>query len=320
LALARALASWADCRLFLHGDAEAGGFVRRAGISWLPVKADMESSLAAFRAIDASALVVDSYAVSLSELETALNDVRLLVVVDDSGRFPLPAHLVVNTAIGLDPPEEADGTRYLLGPSFALLAPEFAEPPVRPLHADVRRVLLILGGATPAPLMAALARVVRRALPRTTLDIVLGPVGDGLGAMRAALTGLRGFRLHAAPEPIRTLMLEADLAVTAGGVTLLELAATGTPMVGICLAPNQHTNLTGFARENAALFAGFAEDPELPGAVGAALLPLAADAGRRRALGARARQLVDGLGSARIAGALRGLLVPASAAVKNSQC
>lgn len=321
LALAAALAPWADCRLLLHGDAEVvATLVQRAGLPCLPVSTERDSTLATVRTLGAAGLVVDSYSVSIPELEAALERVRLLAVVDDTGRFPVPGHLVVNSALGLDPPERRDGTRYLLGPRFALLAPEFAEPPVRSWREGVRRILLVLGGATSASLMAALARVVRRALPEATLDVIVGPAGDIPAAVTAALAGLGGVILHAVPESIRALMLDADLAVTAGGVTLLELAATATPSVGVSVVSNQQANLAGLARGGALLLAGGAGDPGLPDALEAALTSLTADAGRRRALGERARQLVDGRGAARVAEAMRERLAGVPLAASNGRC
>ncbi len=280
----------------------------------------MASTLAVIRGVGAGALVVDSYAISPTDLKLAGTDVRLLVVVDDTGRFPLPAHVVVNSAPGLHPPESRDGTCYLLGPRYALLARQFAESPIRPFREEVRRVLLVLGGSTPAALLARLARATRRALPDAELDIVVGPLGDDTAAVTTALLGLSGFRLHRAPESIRALILEADVAVTAGGVTLLEVAAAGTSAVGVRVAPNQEPNLSGFAREGACHLVGRAEDPGLPSAVEAALVELAADSGRRRVMGECARHLVDGRGAERVAEAIRTRLVQAPVAAKMGPC
>lgn len=316
LALAGALAPWAERWLLFHGDATTVALARRAGVPCLAVGSAMDDALGAVRSLRASVLVVDSYAVSPQELETACDLVRLLVVVDDMGRFPVPAHLVVNSALGLDPPR-GRGTSYLLGPRFALLGPEFADLPARSWRERVERVLLVLGGATPAPLAATLARAAYRALPHALVDIVVGPVGDDPDTVERALAASDRARLHIAPESLRPLMLGADVAMAAGGVTLLELAATGTPTVGICLAPNQRLNLAGLERDGALLFAGLAGDPALADAVEAALADLAVDARRRLALGARARQLVDGRGAARVAGAIRERLAEAGLAARS---
>ncbi|OGK89598.1 MAG: hypothetical protein A2X36_05105 [Elusimicrobia bacterium GWA2_69_24] len=289
-ALVEALAPWAECRMLVD---ETEGLGR---------------ALEVVRDLTAVALVVDSYRVSPRELEAARGRVRLTVRVDDAGRFPLAADIVVNAALGLAPPPPARGTRYLLGPRFALLGRVFAAGPARPAGRDVERVLVAFGGATPAALVARVAGAVRAALPRAALDVVVGPAGDGAEAVRAALGVLDGVTLRVAPESLRPLMLAADLAVSAGGVTALELAATATPTVAVCLAPNQRTNLDGLAATGALVVAGDADDPRLVDTVRAAVAALAAEPERRRRLGARGRALVDGLGAARVADEMRARL------------
>ena len=49
--------------------------------------------------------------------------------------------------------------------------------------------------------------------------------------------------VHSAPEDMRAIMATADLAVTAGGQTTYELAASGVPAVALCIAENQRPNL-----------------------------------------------------------------------------
>jgi spore coat polysaccharide biosynthesis predicted glycosyltransferase SpsG len=40
-------------------------------------------------------------------------------------------------------------------------------------------------------------------------------------------------------EEIKEIMLESDMAISAGGQTLYELARVGVPTVGVCIADNQ---------------------------------------------------------------------------------
>jgi spore coat polysaccharide biosynthesis predicted glycosyltransferase SpsG len=224
--------------------------------------------------------------------------------VDDSGRFPVTGDVVVNAALGLHVPDGAAG-RYLLGPAFALLAPAFARSPLRSWNPTVGRVLLTLGGATSATATASLAAAIRAAVPAAVLDVVAGPVGDPADAVESALGAAAGVVVHRAPADLRPLMLAADIAVSGGGVTLLELAATATATVAVAVAANQEGNLRGLERLDAIHHAGRLDEAA---AVGIAVGVLAADPARRRALGERARQVVDGAGAARVAAAVRAAL------------
>jgi spore coat polysaccharide biosynthesis predicted glycosyltransferase SpsG len=305
LALAEALAPTFRVRFLLRGTEEVAGLVRREGFSCDLVPGGAAATLAAVEAAGAASLVLDSYEVAPRDCAVVHSGGWLLVVLDDTGRYPIPADLVVNPAPGAGATPADNGARYLLGPRFALLRREFATPVGREIRGTVRRLLLILGGATPAPLMVTLARAARRALPDATVDVVVGPAGDGPAAVAAGLAGADGVEIHAAPGSVRPLMIEADLAITGGGVTVFELAAAGTPAIGVELAPNQRPNLLGMAEAGTLLVAGRGTEAGLDEAVSRALEDLAPDAERRRAMSRRGRELVDGRGAARVAEAIR---------------
>lgn len=301
LALAQALAPHARPRLLLRGDETAAAVVRRARLEPVAVADGLDATLAAARAIGAAALVVDSYAIDPRALAAAPRDVAVLGLIDDAGRFPIVVDVVVNSALGVAPPAAAGETDYLLGPRFALLSQDFVVDPSPRSSADVRRVLISLGGVARADLIALVARAVRRAVPAAELDVVVGPSGDAMDRVQSALAGVSGVRWHRAPAAMRPLMVDADLAVSAGGVTAYELAATATPAVALCLADNQRPNLEGLAAEGAIVVAGDAEDPRVASRLEMAVAALAADAERRTQLARRARTLVDGRGAARVA-------------------
>lgn len=305
LALAAELAPSCRVRFLLRGSAEVADFVRQEGFPCDLVPADFEATLAAAGAVRAAGLVVDSYDVRDQDYGAARSRVPLLVVLDDFGHASLSADLVVDPAPVAGPPRGRNGGRYLLGPRYALLRREFAAPVRREVRRRVGRVLLILGGATPAPLTGTLARAARRALPDAQLDVVVGPAGDAPSVVAAELDGVCGVTIHHSPESIRPLMLESDLAVTGGGVTVFELAATGTPGVGVEIAPNQAPNLAGMAQAGALVAAGRASDGNLGAAVEKALARLAANPEERERMSRRGRELVDGRGAARVAEAIR---------------
>jgi UDP-2,4-diacetamido-2,4,6-trideoxy-beta-L-altropyranose hydrolase len=96
-------------------------------------------------------------------------------------------------------------------------------------------------------------------------------------------------------------MLAAGLAISGGGQTTFELAATGTPTVAIRLADNQTLTLETLAEAGALIQAGDAGDPALADAVAAAVERLIKDGDRRLEMSERARAAVDGQGAARVA-------------------
>jgi UDP-2,4-diacetamido-2,4,6-trideoxy-beta-L-altropyranose hydrolase len=265
---------------------------------------DAGATLAAAAAEGAAALVVDSYTTTIPLRAARAAGIRLLVVLEDDGR-PVDADVVVSPGL-----TRAAGR--LCGPPYALLAPEFELAPSRRWSPVVERALVVLGGSPPASSLAALAAAARRALPHARIDVVVGPGAEAVAALERPAADL-GLTLHAARRGVRELMVAADVAVSAGGVTLLELAACATPTVGVALARNQAPNIASLCAAGAAVSGGDAASAATPGGVEHVLRALAGDAVRRRALGEAARQLVDGGGARRVSEALRARLVPAAA-------
>jgi spore coat polysaccharide biosynthesis predicted glycosyltransferase SpsG len=183
-----------------------------------------------------------------------------------------------------------------------ILRPEFAIAPDRPAAApEVRRVLLMTGGVTPGPLVGELVSVVRAALPEALIDVVVGPYGSA-PVRKPAWQG-RVF-VHHDPSDLRDLMLRADLAISAGGQTAYELAATMTPTLGIRLAENQMINLHGLSRAGCLVDLGAPEESGFHQRLGEALARAAGDVEARRRMGEQGRRLVDGQGASRVAQAV----------------
>lgn len=271
---------------------------------WRRVTHDAGATLAAAAAEGATALVVDSYTTTIPLRAARAAGIRLLVVLEDVGQ-PVDADVVVSPGL-------TRTAGRLCGLPYALLAPEFELTPARRWAPVVERALVVLGGSPPASSLAALAGAARRALPSARIDVVAGPGADGVGALERPAADLE-LTLHAARRGLRELMVAADVAVSAGGVTLLELAACTTPTVVVAFAANQAPNIASLTAAGAAVSVGDAASATTPGAVEHALRALAGDADRRRALGEAARRLVDGGGARRVSEALRARLVPAAA-------
>jgi len=312
LSLARALAADGARIVFLVGQEarvtaaiEAGGFD--------VVETDWESAGAAARdlvaALRPETLVVDSYAVSGTQLDLLRPLVGQLVAIDDLADRPLPVHTVVNGGIDAEHLEYRGGlpeTVFLLGPRYALLDPAYAAAPERKPRASVERVLVTLGGGSHP---AALRAVVQAALSLGTaaVDVPVGPFADG--GVADAIEDARVV-VHRGVSALRSLMLAADVAISGAGMTLYELAATATPIVSLTMAPNQRPNAAAFERAGAALAAGSADHPDLGATVARQLGWLAADAALREKLGAAGRRLVDGQGASRVAREIASMASP----------
>ena len=288
-ALGAALCRWgATARFLVDGQADSAG----PDLTLLAWTRDPALACRVLAETRPDAVAVDSYHASPELFERLRSVAGCVVAIDDLADRALPAHLVVNGAFHAAqlPYRGAPDTMFLLGPEYALLDPAFAvEPPRHPSDA-VRRVLVTLGGDASGVRLEAVVAAVRRAGPQAAIDVAVGPYSTG------SVTMGDGVRVHRGLVSLRALMLAADLAVTGGGMTLYEGLASGTPVVGVCLADNQRANIEGLSRAGVILTG----EPPLE----AAIRRLAGDPALRQAMGVRGRALVDGRGAERVADAM----------------
>jgi spore coat polysaccharide biosynthesis predicted glycosyltransferase SpsG len=83
-------------------------------------------------------------------------------------------------------------------------------------------------------------RVLSRFSKEISVNVVVGPTFNNLELIESAVyQGDLSCKIFQNPENIGELMYDSDLAISGGGGTLYELAATGTPAIALCQAENQ---------------------------------------------------------------------------------
>ena len=264
-----------------------------------------DATAARLEAGEVGTLVVDSYAVASAWFSAWRRRVGTLVAIDDLADRQLDVDVVVNGSPFAARLSYRTGPDVLLlrGPRYALLPPGFREVPARRAAPRPARVLVTLGGADPQSSTMAVVEAVQRALPEAALDVVIGPLfGPVPDLDRRAASHPPQLQLHRELDDLAALMSTADLAVSGGGQTLYELAATGVPTVALCLADNQEPNIAALAGVSL-LSAGRLPESAADGfrTVEEACRQLAADPELRERMSEAGRSLVDGRGAARVA-------------------
>jgi UDP-2,4-diacetamido-2,4,6-trideoxy-beta-L-altropyranose hydrolase len=304
-------ANVASIRFLLDGDPEAVALAEAAGFeARLVTGGEPAATRALLQGLDGAVLVVDSYELREDCFVAWRPAVRRLIAIDDLADRRLDADVIVNSSPGAGRLvyRAAADCRIFAGPTFALLRPSFRDLPGRAIGPDVARVLVTLGGTDPANSTPAVVSAVLRAVPGAAVEVVVGPLFGATPALDAiAAREADRLHVHRGLGDLKALMLAADLAVSAGGQTLFELAATGLPAAAICLAPNQQPNIDALA-DVTLLAAASADDAALGATVEEVCRRLARDPGLRRTLSAAGQRLVDGRGAIRVADAIVALV------------
>jgi UDP-2,4-diacetamido-2,4,6-trideoxy-beta-L-altropyranose hydrolase len=263
----------------------------------------------------ADAVVVDHYRAGAAEDERLRADGRRLVAIDDLADRARACDLLVDPGYGRRR-EQYDGLVAeacveRLGPSYALVRPEFASARQRAMsrrakHGPVRRALVALGLTDIGGVTERVVRALLPVLDEARLDVVLGAGAPSLSGLEALTHSDRRVHLFIDNAEMASLMADADIAIGAGGSSVWERAAVGLPSATVILAENQRTMIehmadAGFTRAVDAAAADF-EDR-----LRAAWALLAGDPPLRWRLAERTAELCDGQGAERVAEAVLGL-------------
>ena len=266
---------------------------------------DLTQTMAVAAAHKCGAIVVDSDYEGAGYLSQLRNAGYYVVAIEDTAPHPFPCQLVVNgDAHARQLPYQAisEDTQFLLGPEYSILRREFWEVPPRVISEHVDRILVTLGGADPYNIMPRVINVLDTLPEAFSVSVIIGPFFENFSQVQAvAQRAQRGITLVRAPDSVRDLMMEAGLAISAGGQTLYELARVGCPTVAVRMASNQDGQLAVFEDAGFLRIVGHAENDDIVEAIGAAVRTSLADPQARAAMSVAGKRLIDGQGAVRVA-------------------
>ena len=196
------------------------------------------------------------------------------------------------------------GCRVLGGPRYALLSPGYADAP-RYLHRDVLGSIgIFLGGTDPGGLSEQVLLVCReQAAYCGPIELVTTSYNPRCARLRALVGRWPRTTLTLDLPDLTAFFARHDLQIGAGGGATWERCCIGSPSVLLVAAINQLAVVPALEKLGVVATIPVGEVQGGDG-LGHALRSLIDDAARRRALGERARALVDGLGARRVALAL----------------
>jgi len=249
-------------------------------------------------------VVSDHYSTTLRHFEAVLRTGTRLLIIDDVADRQYAGNLLVNQnsdSIALYQGRTTRMDRFMLGPKFALLKPEFADLEECPLYRDqARRILLTMGGADRHNLTLEVLQAILPISGGWAIDVALGPCYSHVKSLRPlAEKAAQTVVLHQGMTSLLPLMRTAGLMICAAGSTVWEGCRTGLPMVLIQSADNQRLVVDRVVRSRAAVFLGRRETVS-EAAIRDACLGVMRDVQERRRLSFACRGLVDGRGAERV--------------------
>jgi len=317
LSVAAALKREGQQVCFLAADDNAAVLLQAKGQEYKVLHSDyrcMEEELPALERLFAqqggSFFLVDSYFVTAEYFRQARKWMPV-GYMDDLGLSGFPVDVLVNYNIFAEASlyEKDAGTRLFLGTQYVPLREEFEDPAHCLVREKVRQVLVTMGGSDKYNLAG---NIVSRALKHTDAGklaycVVSGAYNAHLDELKALEREYPNVRICSNVANMRELMLESDIAVTAGGSTMYELSAVGLPIICLSYVDNQERIVEGFFQRKLVSLGGnyLSQGEAVVDEAVENIAMLAGDVRLRREYSQGLRKIVDGRGAARIA---RGLL------------
>jgi UDP-2,4-diacetamido-2,4,6-trideoxy-beta-L-altropyranose hydrolase len=128
----------------------------------------------------------------------------------------------------------------LLGPNFALLRDEFRElrQLTKPRKEGVDRILIFFGGVDLANYTSIAIEALANLGGVQIVDVVIGDQHTNALSIKNACIK-HGYRCHIQTSEMAKLMIDADLAIGAGGSASWERCCLGLPAILVAVSENQ---------------------------------------------------------------------------------
>lgn len=200
--------------------------------------------------INGNIVIVDSYE-ELPIVKRLWHQGCKIVAIDDLGLNHKYAHMIINGNIYGESIKQSTDKYYLLGPNYNMLKGVYSNGQ-KSISNTVKEILITTGGADTKNLLSPLINFI--ALNPKYCDIIFHiPIGAGVinkNGFRELFNKYENLRLYFNCNDLSSIMRSVDLAISSGGSTLYELAASGVPTIAFKVADNQNDLIKTMANHN----------------------------------------------------------------------
>jgi spore coat polysaccharide biosynthesis predicted glycosyltransferase SpsG len=186
-----------------------------------------------------------------------------------------------------------------LGNQYTPLRKEFWDVPAKPIRDKIEIMMITFGGTDTRNLTSKVLKTMVNNYPMLIKKVIIGKGFRNTTEIKALKNHNAELIYHPDAVKMKEVMLESDVAISAGGQTLYELTRVGVPTIAVAVADNQEDNIKGLQEADCVSYAGWWGDVNILGSISACVEEMKDRALReRRSL--TGRRFVDGGGSRRI--------------------
>lgn len=294
---------------FLLADEQAESLIQSRGYKsivlhtiWNDMDSEIPALYSAINEYHITKILIDSYQVTQKYLTEVGKRVQIMYM-DDLKLFYYPVNAVVcyaNYWCKFYDGENDAYTFLLLGTKYAPLRKAFWNCKPKEITARADKLILLSGGTDPYDFLGQMLMLLDlRRLEH--IDVICGRYYPYYEMLLEKYKDNQNVCIYKAVSDIEIYMKKADIAVSAGGTTLYELCACGTPTISYSFADNQLDNVKQFASDGLIDYAGDLRYENVPKKVIKLIEQYQKNLELRKQRSQEMQKLVDGKGAIRLA-------------------
>lgn len=259
---------------FITADTNGETLIRSKGYQmiclnscWNNLEKELDTLIHCIKEKEIKKLIIDSYSVTDTYLKE-ISKYTKIIYMDDLGVLTYPVNTIINYNIygenlNYRKHFEKNKVNLLLGGQYVPLREEFQI--VKPVfRKKVKQILISTGGGDLYDVAGSLVKGILKdkELSDFHFNIISGKFNHNYEQLQQLSKAVENITIVQNVQEMSKLMLEMDIAVTAGGSTMYELCACEVAMILFTFADNQLEGAKEFSKRAAAIYAGDVRDDE----------------------------------------------------------
>lgn len=320
LSIAQAFHDLGEETLFLIADDNPIPMLERAGASykvlhstWNNLMEEVDIVRGILQKEIKPILFIDTYQVSRQYVESLLPFARICYL-GSKPEYLGPIQVLINYSTDIDfdfyNNNYTDITKLLLGAAYAPIRKEFLEVKHEPSNNGKCRVLLTTGNTDACNCVGKiLSNLKQSKVSSLEIHVVVGGMFETKEQLHQLYDGDSMVVLHENVKLMATLMAISDLAISANGTTVYELAAAQVPIISFAMVEEQVKSARKLSELGVVEYCGeiYNNTDYVVGMIVNAALRLADSVEERQNLTHKAHSVIDGRGCERIVEELKNI-------------
>lgn len=268
---------------------------------WKQMEEELEVLIPVIQNNGISKLLVDSYQVTENYLKR-LEEFTEVFYLDDLDAFEYPVSNVIcyaNYYSQLSYGNYKGSTKFFLGTSYMPIRKVFQNCKPKKIKEKIENIMILSGGSDNYHMIENIADLFK-GNTQVQADIICGAFYPDFSGLKERFSGYENLHFYQNVSNLEEFMERADLAISAGGTTLYELSAKGTPAVSYSFADNQLKNVHQFDEDGLIEYAGDVRTDDVYRNI-YCLYQKYENSELRKICSEKMQKIIDGQGAARIA-------------------